>query len=212
MILSSRYRAYITSPLHSPLQLPISSFSVRINLNAEQRSTKIHSPQGSVEWAQYMKPVVSTYAEVTIPTFNLMPEIVARMKTNNRSTATQGRLLVYRVLGNTPDLLASVPTQRGRSDEGSRKNSVTISGDITSTPWGHNNLPTKQVNITNISYLRIEATVGVRCGLNNIISIGEMMMINGMTYRVTQLSQWVSEIYGSMELTSQPISFGYVKD
>ena len=201
-ILKVKFTAQIKSTSQGPLTIPISSFSARTSLYAEPRSTRVYQPGTTTAiWVQYMRPVVNTALSIVVPGYNFLSPISLRIP---------GYITITKWLNNKPTLLGSVPIKTPRTDTGSRSNSITLSGELVSHPFTITSLPTREVPVTNYNYIRQSVSTGVRCGLNNNINVGEFMLVDTIPYRVTQVSIWDSEAYGSMELTSQPISFGYV--
>jgi len=149
-----------------------------------------------------MRPVVSTSLSLVVPGYNHLSDISLRI--------SDGYIKITKWINNKPIILGNVPIKTPRTDTGSKSSSITLSGELVSYPFTITSLPTNEVEITNYNYIRQSVSTGIRCGLNNNINIGEFMLIDTVPYRVTQISIWDSEAYGTMELTSQPISFGYV--
>jgi len=202
-ILKVKFTAQIRSASQGNLTIPISSFSARTTLSAQPRSTRVYQPGVSAAvWSTYMKPVVTTALSIVIPSFNYLTPIAARI--------TDGYITVVKWINNQPTTLLIVPITDPRLDQGSKSNSITLNGEQVTYPFTITTLPTRQVIITNYNYIRQSISTGVRCALNNNINIGEFMLIDTVPYRVSQITVWDSEAYGTMELTSQPISFGYV--
>ena len=197
-----KFTAQIQSSSQGNITIPISSFAARTSLYTEPRSTNVHTPQGESHWVQYMRPVVYHSLSIVIPSHNYISAVSARI--------SDGYINVIKWIDNVPKSLGSVPIESPRIDVGSKSSSITLSGETITNPFTITTLPTREVEITDYDYIRQSVNTSVRCGLNNNINIGEFMLIGTVPYRVTQIALWDSEAYGTMELTSQPMSFGYV--